>query len=234
MTKDALYTLEELAQAAQVTPRAVRYYAAKGLLPAPQSRGRYALYGTAHLNRLRLIAQLKQALLPLAAMRDRMLCLTEAQVGALLTRSEWPIGHAHPEAGDALTEVPPDSAGATLEEQAESYQYLLDALTARPSADTVTSFEPSQPTQLSRRALFPHPHPEEEEKEKRRKGEKEIGGQELGNREQGTEEAQLVIETWQRVILAPGVELHIRAPQSTQANEKIKQLIAEAKSLLQT
>lgn len=244
MSKDVLYTLEELAQAAQITPRAVRYYAAKGLLPAPQSRGRFALYGTAHLNRLRLIAQLKHALLPLAAMRDRMLSLTETQVAALLTRSEWPLSNSDPQTGDTLADIPSDSVAATLEAQEEAYQYLLDALSARPGMDPAAS-EPLQVAQTSHRALFVRPG--EEDKETRRQGKEET---EEGEREKGKGKsvgAQFIapdtqssivnrkskIESWQRILLAPGVELHIRVPQTSETNAKLEQLIAEATALFQ-
>ena len=231
MTKDALYTLEELAHTAHITPRAVRYYAAKGLLPGPQSRGRYALYGTAHLNRLRLIGQMKQALLPIAAMRDRMLSLTDAQVAALLTRSEWPARHSHSQTGDALTDVPPDTVGATLEEQAEAYQYILDALTARPNGEEIPA-ETAQSVPPSRRALFPRPVAEEEEK--RRKGEKEI--QETRDERREGEQSSIVnrqssIELWRRILLAPGVELHVRGSETAGTQEKLERLIAEAKTL---
>ncbi len=235
MTRDALYTLEELAHTAHITPRAVRYYAAKGLLPAPQSRGRYALYGSAHLNRLRLIGQMKQALLPIAAMRDRMLSLTDAQVAALLTRSEWPERNSHSQAGNALTDVPPDTVGATLEEQAEAYQYILDALTARPNGEALLA-ENAQAVPPSRRALFPRPSVAEEE-EKRRQGEKEIQDTRYKIREgeqSSIANRQSSIEIWQRILLAPGVELHVRDDKNTQNRQKLERLIAEAKSLFES
>ena len=228
MTKDALYTLEELAQTAHITPRAVRYYAAKGLLPGPQSRGRYALYGTAHLNRLRLIGQMKQALLPIAAMRDRMLSLTDAQVAALLTRSEWPARNSHPQTGDALTDVPPDTVGATLEEQAEAYQYILDALTARPNGEAIPA-ETAQSAPPSRRALFPRPVAED--KETGRQGDKEREELQSSDTNHQSPTANHQSEIWRRIVLAPGVELHVRDDENTQNREKLERLIAEAKSL---
>ena len=223
MTRDALYTLEELAQTAQITPRAIRYYAAKGLLPAPQSRGRFALYGTAHLNRLRLIGQLKQALLPLASMRDRMLSLTDAQVAALLTRSEWPTSDPPSQTGNTLTGVPPDTAGATLEEQAEAYQYILDALSARPAGDTSLHAEALPPALPSRRALFPRPTSVGEEEETGRQGDREKHSTVLN--------PQSAIEIWRRVLLAPGVELHVRVPETAEAGAELERLIARAESL---
>lgn len=57
--------LEELAQQAGVSPRTVRYYVQRGLLPAPEFRGRDTAYGTEHLLRLRAIKRLQDRHLPL-------------------------------------------------------------------------------------------------------------------------------------------------------------------------
>ena len=38
MTEEFSYTIGELAEAAGVTPRTVRYYTAEGLLPAPKKK----------------------------------------------------------------------------------------------------------------------------------------------------------------------------------------------------
>ncbi|MEV0359981.1 MerR family transcriptional regulator [Nocardia sp. NPDC050697] len=52
------YRVAELAEAAAVPVRTVRYYQERGLLTAPERRGRNAIYSEAHLERLRLIADL--------------------------------------------------------------------------------------------------------------------------------------------------------------------------------
>ncbi|WP_067660732.1 MerR family transcriptional regulator [Nocardia harenae] len=52
------YRVAELAEAAAVPVRTVRYYQERGLLAAPERRGRNAFYSEAHLERLRLIADL--------------------------------------------------------------------------------------------------------------------------------------------------------------------------------
>jgi DNA-binding transcriptional MerR regulator len=50
------YTIDELAQSAQMTVRNVRSYQDKGLIPPPEIRGRTGIYSNAHLARLRVIA----------------------------------------------------------------------------------------------------------------------------------------------------------------------------------
>lgn len=52
--------VDALAHAAGVTVDVVRSYQSKGLLPPPRHEGRVALYGAAHLERLRTIRQLKE------------------------------------------------------------------------------------------------------------------------------------------------------------------------------
>lgn len=53
------YTIDDLAALAQVPSRTIRFYQSKGALMSPEIRGRVAYYGKAHLERLKLIAQLQ-------------------------------------------------------------------------------------------------------------------------------------------------------------------------------
>ena len=71
------YTLADLCDAADVTPRTVRYYVAQGLLVAPSGAGPGARYGAAHLARLRLIRRLQREHLPLADIRRRLSAITD-------------------------------------------------------------------------------------------------------------------------------------------------------------
>ncbi|MEV7780236.1 MerR family transcriptional regulator [Kitasatospora sp. NPDC088351] len=52
------YRVEELAEAAGITARTLRFYRERKLLPPPRREGRIAWYGDAHLARLRVIAEL--------------------------------------------------------------------------------------------------------------------------------------------------------------------------------
>jgi len=53
------YTIDELAAAARIPSRTIRFYQSRGALMAPEIRGRVAYYGATHLERLKLIAQLQ-------------------------------------------------------------------------------------------------------------------------------------------------------------------------------
>lgn len=81
-------SLAELSERAGVTARTVRYYIAEGLLPPPVAAGPQSSYTQGHLDRLRLIARLKDAYLPLREIRRRLAGLDDAAVRALLARDE--------------------------------------------------------------------------------------------------------------------------------------------------
>lgn len=79
------YTIDELAAAARVPSRTIRFYQARGALMPPELRGRVAYYGAAHLERLQLIAQLQDRGLRIAAIRDLMASVDRGEVGI----AEW-------------------------------------------------------------------------------------------------------------------------------------------------
>lgn len=69
-TGASLLTVEELALAAGVSVRTVRFYAGKGLLPPPLLRGRLGLYTADHLARLQLVRDLQAKGFTLTAIAD--------------------------------------------------------------------------------------------------------------------------------------------------------------------
>jgi DNA-binding transcriptional MerR regulator len=81
-------SIEELADAAGVPVRTVRFYISDGLLPGPGGRGRAAFYGEEHQLRLQLIRVLAARRVPLAEIRERLAGLTLAEIRALLAEEE--------------------------------------------------------------------------------------------------------------------------------------------------
>jgi DNA-binding transcriptional MerR regulator len=68
-------TIDELARRVAMTPRNVRAHQTRGLLPAPELRGRVAYYNQHHIERLNTISQLQSAGLTLeeiAELLERM------------------------------------------------------------------------------------------------------------------------------------------------------------------
>jgi DNA-binding transcriptional MerR regulator len=77
---DSAFTLADLCDLADVTPRTVRYYIAQGLLRSPGGSGPGARYDDGHLARLRLIRRLQREHLPLAEIRSRLAALSDEEV----------------------------------------------------------------------------------------------------------------------------------------------------------
>jgi DNA-binding transcriptional MerR regulator len=79
-SKPGEYTIDELAIAARVPSRTIRFYQSRGALMAPEIRGRVAYYGAPHLERLKLIAQLQDRGLRMDAIRDLVTSIDRGEV----------------------------------------------------------------------------------------------------------------------------------------------------------
>lgn len=82
------YKLDELAEQAGVSPRTVRYYVQRGLLPGPTFRGKDSAYGREHLIRLRAIKRLQEQFLPLDAIQEALEKRTLEQIERLASGKE--------------------------------------------------------------------------------------------------------------------------------------------------
>lgn len=79
----AEYKLEALAAAAGVSPRTVRYYVQRGLLPAPTFRAKDTSYDHGHLLALRAIKKLQESFLPLDAIAVALAGKSHAELEAI-------------------------------------------------------------------------------------------------------------------------------------------------------
>lgn len=77
------WKLAELAAAVGVTPRTVRYYVQRGLLPAPPFKGPDTVYGEDHLRRLKAIRVLQARFMPLDAIQVELLRLSPEELRKL-------------------------------------------------------------------------------------------------------------------------------------------------------
>ncbi|WP_437309438.1 helix-turn-helix domain-containing protein [Sorangium sp. So ce388] len=117
------YKLDELAGEAGVAPRTVRYYVQRGLLPAPEFRGKDTAYGREHLARLRAIKALQQAHWPLEEIQARLAGAGVDEVeriaaGALPPAAPHTVIDRCADPGDAPA-PPPQAAGAPRGERWE-------------------------------------------------------------------------------------------------------------------
>ena len=207
------YDLAELCDLAEVTPRTVRYYVQQGLLPSPGARGPGARYDRGHLDRLQLIKRLQREHLPLSEIRARLAGLSDHAVAALVREPPRPERHG----GSAL-------------------DYVRDVLAGRPAHHAPAVAPPLTP---ERRAAPARPSGEFTRLY-------ELPPDALGSPAGAPPDAEIALgdpdanppalpgparSTWERVVLAPDVELHVRRPLSRAQNRLVDRLIEHARAL---
>jgi DNA-binding transcriptional MerR regulator len=206
------YSLTELADLAGVTPRTVRYYLAQGLLPAVGPSGPGSKYDDGHLARLRLIRRLQAEHLPLAEIRRRLDDLGDDEIREL--------------AGSGEPEPPADSALDYL-------RAVLGGPTARPALTrpraNVTLSAPLRRSMSMglAEAAVPAPTPATSPPPARA-SQAVPATPDVPPAAPAIERSQ-----WDRIALAPDIELHIRRPLVRAQQKQVDRLVTIARELLE-
>jgi DNA-binding transcriptional MerR regulator len=77
-------TIEDLSKKSGLSLRTLRYYIQEGLLPGPDTAGKYASYSQQHLDHLTLIKRLKRLHLPLKEIRHLLSNMTSADMKQII------------------------------------------------------------------------------------------------------------------------------------------------------
>jgi DNA-binding transcriptional MerR regulator len=208
MPDDERYSLTELADLAGVTPRTVRYYLAQGLLPAVGQMGPGSKYDAGHLARLLLIRRLQAEHLPLAEIRRRLETLGDDEVRDLVGASD-----PAPPAGTAL-EYLRTVLGGSLASRSGVPQDLRPApapAAAAPALASVAERPVAAPALMRAHRSLSEAPVEPDEATAR-----------PSDRSQ-----------WERIVLVPDIELHIRRPLSRAQNKQVDRLVTIARELLE-
>lgn len=249
MTSERYYTISELADLVGVTPRTIRYYTSEGLLPPPDIRGRVALYSADHANRLWLIARLKESYLPLSEIKARLDQLTTAQERQLLEEfGRAPLPTAPTNAADYIAQTL--TKKSMIREEQTIYEELSQTSMAQYSSNDLPRVAPYPPTPTGAPSpsnpTAPPPQTSavpitEQGSAMPTRAPSSPSPTPSGllsrlipkRRAAARERTQLppTSESWQRVTLAPGVELHLHEPLPSPIRERIERLIALAHDL---
>jgi DNA-binding transcriptional MerR regulator len=220
MPDDERYSLTELADLAGVTPRTVRYYLAQGLLPAVGQSGPGSKYEPAHLARLRLIRRLQAEHLPLAEIRHRLDSLGDDDIRELagLEPPAPPTDSALDYLRSVLGTPATDAAGYAMAPGVRPPGVRPPSVRP-PSGPPKRIPEPPVRRLLSER-LSPAYRSEPAPVTADVPGSTGAGGP--------IERSQ-----WERIVLAPDVELHLRRPLGRAQNKQIDRLVTIARELLE-
>lgn len=219
--QDNALGIAELAERAEVTPRTVRYYVSEGLLPPPGGAGQQRVYNTGHLLRLKAIKRLKERFLPLGEIRQRLASASPAEVEALAEA----LAPAPSSALDYINAAL--SASQSLREPPSRYA----APNPSPVAPAGPAPWPTVPAQQAPRPATPTqpaPWPAARAPQTGKP-------QALSTSTPAPAAASAPAGTaWQRVTLAPDVELHYQPTGDPARDAAIARLVAEATTLLST
>jgi DNA-binding transcriptional MerR regulator len=117
--REGTWSLNELAKRAGMTPRTVRYYVQRGLIPAPRFQGPMTGYAESSLVRLQAIRRLQDRFLPLDAIKVELQRMTPEQV-RLVAKGGTP-----PPLAASASAIAPESPNATRDEVATWQRWEL-------------------------------------------------------------------------------------------------------------
>lgn len=198
--------LAELSARADVSVRTIRFYIQQGLLPSPESRGPGAHYTAEHLDRLRLIKRLQREHLPLAEIRRRLEGLGAAEIARLAEETAArPRSSARDYIRQALSEP-----GAKLRA----------AETPPGSGDRgAGSGMPDLASMRVASAMAPM---------------HALGAvSDVAVPREPAKPRPPARSQWERIVLAPDVELHLRRPLSREQNRQVERLMEAARVIFE-
>jgi DNA-binding transcriptional MerR regulator len=194
-------TIEDLEKHSGLSTRTLHYYMQIELLPSPEKRGVNATYSQEHLDRLDVILILKELHLPLKEIRSLLDRLTPEE-----------IKHYRDDQEDLLHKIKADKPQPDLKHPSNHESSALDYiknLEEAHSAHRNVAENPPMLFQNQQRHIFSTPE-----------------SPTPGDRSKKTDQ-----EIWRRIILADGVELHIRDTRDKGLRYKLDRLLSFAASL---
>ncbi|MEP6691655.1 MAG: MerR family transcriptional regulator [Gemmatimonadaceae bacterium] len=213
------FDINELAAAAGVTARTVRYYVQQGLLPSAGSRGPGARYDRGHVDRLLLIKRLQAQHLPLAEIRKRLEGLTASELSGAL---EQVADTRKSSAGDYIRHVlgghpaltarkAPPASWPTVPQQSPT-PLPVPPWKANEPVGSVLEVSPAASSEMLQAPAA-------------------TGSASVHTEPETFGPAPAARSTWERVTFAADVELHLRRPLSREQNRLVERLLEFARHL---
>jgi DNA-binding transcriptional MerR regulator len=216
------YSLAELVALSGMPSRTIRYYIAEGLIPAPGRDGPATRYPETTLAKLRLIGKLRVANQPLSAIRQALERLNDVELMEMARTPSMPMP-----ADSALDYIRTllDESRVRLPEGSPAkgagpapFLALSVGSAITPTDEPTPGAPPPGPAAAPGPAAMPAAMPP---------------GPATPTRTEPSTPASTISERsqWERIALVPGIELHVRRPQSRRENRMVERLIAFARQL---
>lgn len=175
------YSLDDLVQLSGVNLRTIRFYIQEGLLPGPDSRGKFAHYSQRHLDTLTLIQRFKRFNMPLVQIKQVLANSTADEISQMVMYQNI----LNPTQNQTVAKTPDQR----VEQTDSALDYLRNLENVWAKAQSTTRTRPAPAPAPSIQAASPAPVEPV-----------------LKNKISPTE-----VETWQRHRLTEGVDLMIRS-----------------------
>jgi DNA-binding transcriptional MerR regulator len=226
---DDPYSLSDLARLADVTPRTVRYYVALGLLPSPEAAGPATRYGESHLARLRLIRRLQRDHLPLAEIRIRLERMSDDEIIATVSALDAREPDPSQDPGDTLAFVhslmQQSGIRPAVVDRGRTPGVSMHRMAVVVSLDAAGAEAAAGPPPGALSPSAPAPSASGPAGS--------ITGLVAGSGSSSATRPGPDRTTWERIVVSPDVELHVRRPLDRTSNKRVDQLERIARELFE-
>lgn len=198
-------TLEDLAKLSKMSIRTLRYYIQEGLLPGPDTRGKFASYSREHLARIKMIKRLKDKYLPLQQIKQLLDNMSEDDIHQMMQYQD----ELYPGMNQARFEISqevssPETASNALDYiRALEQEHGLMQSVNEPKTSVIRS--PNKEFFLNEK-LGPYQSPPS---------------------------SRVRRESWRKIIFLDGLELHVSSAREKEFKAEIQQLIEFTRNLLE-
>jgi len=198
-------TLDDLAAKSQMPIRTLRYYIQEGLLPGPDTRGKFASYSRQHLERIQMIKRLKDKYLPLQQIKQLLDNMSEEDIHQMLQYQD----QSDPKLEQYKANI------IQSDNSSKGNSSVLDYIRSlEQDHGLVQSVNEPRPTVL-------------------RSPTKDYYFSEEPAPSQAPPSPRVRRESWRKIIFLDGVELHFSAAREKEFKAELQQLIEFTRNLLE-
>lgn len=198
-------TLEDLAKLSKMSIRTLRYYIQEGLLPGPDTRGKFASYSREHLARIKMIKRLKDKYLPLQQIKQLLDNMSEDDIHQMMQYQDELYPGMNQSRFEINQEVSSPESGSNALDYIRALEQEHGLIQSATEPKPVVVRSPSKEFFMNEK-LDPYQSPPS---------------------------PRVRRESWRKIIFLDGLELHVSSAREKEFKAEIQQLIEFARNLLE-